>query len=60
MPPDWDGAWWENRENILQLAFYMASIGSNGWEVAYMIEKPWNYREEWKRYLMSDAFGGAG
>ena len=39
--------WWEDQENILLLAQWMADEGYEARALVEMLEKPWHWDDEW-------------
>ncbi len=40
--------WFNDRGHVVALACYMADMGETAHEVVYMLEKPWQYEDEFK------------
>jgi hypothetical protein len=40
--------WWMDHTNLVTLTSWLADNGWDASEVAYAVEKPWKYEEEWK------------
>lgn len=40
--------WYDDRANLARLAGYMGEQGDTIEDVAYMLEKPWKYEDEWQ------------
>lgn len=45
-------AWYDDHRNIASLASWMADQGRTAHEVAYMVEKPWKFDEEYDTFLL--------
>jgi hypothetical protein len=43
-----DRKWWSDYDNIILLTRYLADRGDPAEEVAYAVEKPWKYEEEFE------------
>ncbi len=41
--------WHEDRDNLARLARWMGEQGDGVDEVAYMLEKPWKFDDDWRR-----------
>jgi hypothetical protein len=39
--------WWENHENLALVASHMADSGATAHDVAYMVEKPWKFTDQY-------------
>ena len=51
-----DRQWWQDAENLAQLAHYLYDRGQliDGTDFAYFIRKPWRWQNEWSQ-LQLDA-----
>jgi hypothetical protein len=38
--------WWRDHDNLVLLTAWLAENGRSGGEVAYAVEKPWKYEDE--------------
>lgn len=39
--------WWDNRLNLAMVAEYLEDDGADRGEIIRMLEKPWNYDDEY-------------
>lgn len=42
-------AWYDDRRNLAVVARWMGEQGDTADEIAYMLEKPWKFEDEWRR-----------
>lgn len=47
--------WWKNHDNLITLCNWLAKNGRSGGEVAYAVEKPWKYEEEFNEAQADEA-----
>lgn len=48
MPAEWaTGEWWEDHDNLILTSRWMADNGYDASDLAYFIEKPWKYEDEY-------------
>lgn len=45
-----DDRWWENRDNLTLLCIRMAEAGYSADQVAYAVEKPWKFTDEFHQF----------
>ncbi len=45
------GEWWLRVENMAALAYWMSDHGYATYTVAYMVEKPWKFTEEYREMI---------
>lgn len=41
--------WYDERRNLATVAHWMGEQGETVEDVAYMLEKPWKFEDEWRR-----------
>lgn len=45
----WYPEWYEDHQNLARVARHMGEQGDSVENVAYMLEKPWKFEDEWRR-----------
>jgi hypothetical protein len=53
------GNWYDDRMNLAMLAYYMFTQGDTAADVAYMLQKPEKYADDWKAAVAAQP-GAAG
>jgi hypothetical protein len=43
--------WWRDHDNVATLASYLADHGFTAHDVAYAVEKPWKFEDEYREAL---------
>jgi hypothetical protein len=47
--------WWDDHDNLVTLCNWLAENGRSGGEVAYAVEKPWKYEDEFNEATKEEA-----
>jgi hypothetical protein len=48
---DTDFKWFQLHDNLVLLTSYLASVGADAKDVAYAVEKPWKFEDDYKSAL---------
>lgn len=48
--------WYEDRNNLAAVARYMGERGDTVEDVAYMLEKPQKFEDDWRGVLVDESF----
>lgn len=43
-----DPDWWQNHDNLSRLCYWLAGNGYDASDIAYAVEKPWKFEDEYR------------